>query len=130
MKGKQYDLPNGAVPRSFVHMLAEEIETLAKNNHPSERVLVFVSVMLQRDIMVKQARDIRLLLNQRLEMWKANEIDSLINGAIHSDKHLITRGGKNDMNHIIKVFRGLMVKGKVRDAMNWLVDNGQSSVGT
>lgn len=45
--------------------------------HPFER-LIFISIMLQREKMVKQAKDVRNLQNQRLQLWEANEFDTLI----------------------------------------------------
>lgn len=60
LRGKQYDLPNGNIPKQFVHLLADEVELLAKNTYPSERLLVFLATLLQRDKMIKQAKDIRV----------------------------------------------------------------------
>lgn len=56
--------------------------------HPSfERLLVFISIMLQGEKMVKHAKDIRNLQNQRLQLWEANEYDTLINEALIADKN-------------------------------------------
>lgn len=37
--------------------------------------------------MVKQAKDIRNLQNQRLQLWEGNEYDTLINEALIADKN-------------------------------------------
>lgn len=45
----------------------------------------------------------------------------LINEAISCDKGLANRSNFNiDDSHVVKVFNRLMMKGKVRDATNWL----------
>lgn len=49
LNGKQYDLHNGNVPKTFIQILAKEIETLSKNEFPSERLIIFISVILQRN---------------------------------------------------------------------------------
>ena len=46
------NLPNGAVGRDFVESLSSEIFMLARRMTRLERVLVFLSVMLQHDLMV------------------------------------------------------------------------------
>ena len=57
--GNLYVLPGGPVGRRYVDLLTEEVQHLAVGNFPSERVLVFSSVMLQRDRMVHKGADIR-----------------------------------------------------------------------
>ena len=56
---KQYDLPNGAAAREFVDTLTEEVNNLAIGVYRSERILVFMAVILQKDLHVKKAVDIR-----------------------------------------------------------------------
>lgn len=49
LKRKQYDLLNGNITKRFVQLLAEGIDELSQLNYPSERVLVFISTMVQRE---------------------------------------------------------------------------------
>ena len=58
-KNCHYDLPSGAVAHDFIDVLSLEISLLARGVERSERVLVFLSVMLQRDPMVRRDTDIR-----------------------------------------------------------------------
>lgn len=46
---KQYELLNGNITKRFVQLLAEGIDELSQLNYPSERVLVFISPMVQRE---------------------------------------------------------------------------------
>lgn len=128
LNGKQYDLPNGNIPKTFIQTLTKEVEALSKSEFPSERLIIFISVMLQRNKMVKQAKDIRILLTQRLQHWDENNYDLLINEALSCNKKL--NGSKKDNNddQVIKVFNRLMIRGKVRDAMNWLVEKGKNGI--
>ena len=116
LKGKQYNLPNGNTSIHFISLLTKEIEHVTKNEYPSERVIVYISVILQREKLVKRAKDIRILMSQRLTLWEAGEIDSLINDAISSDKELHYTMRRNDGgSETIKVFNRLLLRGKVRD---------------
>jgi hypothetical protein len=119
LTGKQYNLPNGNIPIHFITLLTKEVESLSKKEFPSERLLVYVLVMLQRDKQVRRAKDIRILLNQRLLMWEAGEVDLLIDDAICSDKKLckISKSIDSDLE-TVKLFNRLMMRGKLRDAMN------------
>lgn len=63
------DLPNDSAPKRFIQLLSEKIDALSQLKYPSERVLVLISTMLQREKIVKQAKDIRNLL----QLWEANE---------------------------------------------------------
>ena len=55
---KQYVLPGGSISRKYVDLLAEEVQQLADGNFPSKRVIVFSSVMLQHDRVIKKGSDI------------------------------------------------------------------------
>ena len=57
-----YNLPNGSVGRDFVGLLSSEVNLLVQGSMSSERVIVFLTVLLQRDPMVKRGADIHRLL--------------------------------------------------------------------
>ena len=46
-------LPGGTIGRHYVDLLEEEVRHLAVSNFPSEWLLVFCSVTMQRDRMIK-----------------------------------------------------------------------------
>ena len=70
VKNCHYHLPSGAVAHDFIKLLSSEISLLAREVERSERVLIFLSVMLQRDPMVRKGTDIRQLLSHHLKEWK------------------------------------------------------------
>ena len=81
-----YDLPNGRVGTWFVHMLAAEIESLVAGRQSSERLLIFTSLVLQRDNMIKKGKDIRPLLSRRMDMWEEGKLQMLLHEARCCDK--------------------------------------------
>ena len=78
VRGIHYDLPGGATGRHFVDLLSDEVCSLSRRAFKSERLIVFLSVMLQRDIMVKKGTDIRRLLSRCMSLWQEGCIDLLI----------------------------------------------------
>ena len=88
LRGKQYELPNGNVGKRFVNILAEEIERCTAGRQPSEREFVFTALILQRDRMVRKAKDIRPLLSRRMDLWEAGRLPELLNEAQRCDKQL------------------------------------------
>ena len=61
------DLPNGSDGRGFVASLSSEIDLLTQGSIGSERVLVFLSTMLQQDPMVQKGTNIHCLLGRHLQ---------------------------------------------------------------
>ena len=57
--GNHYILPGGPIGHRYVETLAEEISHLTVGNFSSDHVLVFSSVILQRDRTVRKGANIR-----------------------------------------------------------------------
>ena len=53
LRSRQYVLPNGAVGREFVDILSEEVRLLSRSMVKSERLIVFMIVLLQHDKMIR-----------------------------------------------------------------------------
>lgn len=58
LKGRLYHVPGGSIGRRYVDLLSEEVAHLASGNYPSERLMVFSTVILQRTRMVRKGTDI------------------------------------------------------------------------
>ena len=86
--GNHYILPGGSAGRRFVDVLTEEVSHLAVSNYPSERVLAFSSVVLQRDHMVRKGADVHLLLERRISLWREEKFDLLIKEAARCNQAL------------------------------------------
>ena len=103
-----------------MNLLTEEVQHLAVGNYPSERVLVFSSVMLQRDRMVRKGADIRRLLDRRITQWRDGLFDILVQEADRCDKGLKhSCGARLSEEDIVRIFSRLMLQGKVRAAVRW-----------
>ena len=78
VRSKHYDVPGGAVGREFVDLLAEEVTLLCKGKEISERFIVFLAVILQRDTMVTKTIDICRVFRHRIDLWRHEQFDTLI----------------------------------------------------
>lgn len=86
-EARHYLLPGGSVGRKYVDRLTEEVLHLVAVNFPSERLIVFSSLMLQRDRNVKVC-DIRQLLERRLMLWNEDKFDVLFQEAVGATRLL------------------------------------------
>lgn len=119
--GSHYNLPRGSCGRRFITMLIEEIQLLVNGSFPSKRLIIFSSVILQRERSVSKTRDIIRSLNRRLDMWRDEKFDLLVQEASRCDRaYNIKRRRPNHPDHVERVFTRLMLHGKVRAAMRWL----------
>ena len=88
---------------------------------PSQRLIVFSSVILQREKSVNKVRDIVRSLNRRLDHWSGGKFDCLVQEASRCDHPFNTRRRQQNIKeHTKRVFTRLMLLGKVRTAIRWL----------
>ena len=129
LSGRHYDLPRGACGRKYVGQLNDEIRFLTNGTFPSERVLFFSAVILQRDKMVKRRCDVIRTLDRRMDLWSAGRFDSLLQEATRCDQLFKThRRPPDQVEHTKRVFTRLMLQGKVRAATRWLTERSKGSV--
>ncbi len=122
LKGKQYTLPDGGVGTRFVNLLSEEIERCNEGRQRSEREFIFAALVLQRNKMVRKARDIRPLLKRRMDLWEEGKRLELLQEARRCDKQLAQGGLPMTPEHVERVFNRLMLQGKVRSAVRLLTE--------
>ena len=128
LRGKQYALPGRRVGVRFVNILAAEIESCTAARQSSEREFLFTSLVLQRDKMVKKARDIRPMIARRLDMWESGQHRELLQEALRCDRQMKEAQTKMTSEHVERVFNRLMLLGRVRAAMRFLLDRGNGGV--
>ena len=129
LSGSHYHLPGGSVGRKYVDQLTHELSHFSAGNYPSERFIIFSSVVLQRDRSVVKGADIRRVIERRLIMWDKGDFDLLVQEAERCDKSLRPRTKFNhDKTHTATVFTRLMLQGKVKAAVRWLSDNTKGKV--
>ena len=128
LNGRLYHVPGGSVGRKYVDLLTTEMSHLAVGNYPSERLIVFSAVTLQRNRMVRKGKDIRRVLERCLTMWTNDEFDYLVEEAVKCDKSTRAQTPRADDNHLVTVFTRLMLQGKVRAAVRWLSEQSKGKV--
>ena len=118
--------------KQYVELLCEELQYLSLGTYRSERLLVFCSLMLQRDRLVRKGCDIRRLLERRMKLWRDEQFDVLLQEAVRCDQSLrnsrrnLTH--KDSSEHLIKVFTRLMLEGNVRAAVRWLTERSGGGI--
>uniref|UniRef100_A0A1X7TG66 Reverse transcriptase domain-containing protein n=1 Tax=Amphimedon queenslandica TaxID=400682 RepID=A0A1X7TG66_AMPQE len=127
-QGQHYSLPGGSIGRRYVDILTDEVSHLASGNYPSERLIVFSSLILQHDRTVKKGCDIRRVLERRLGLWQEEKFDVLLQETVRCDKALKNRRKVNDDDHVVKVFSRLMLQGRIRAALRWITERSNSGV--
>ena len=112
-------------------MLTLKLQYLASGSYAAERVIVFSSVMLQHDRMVRKSCDIRRLLDRRLSLWQQEQFDVLLQEAVRCNRsfqnsHRSTSCSSRD--HLIRVFTKLMLEGNIRAAVRWVTERAGGGV--
>ena len=69
-------------------MLTEKVSLVATGNYPAEHLIVFFSLVLQRDRKVKKVTYISRVLERCMKMWRNEDFDLLLQEAIRCDRLL------------------------------------------
>ena len=104
LQGKVYRVPGGTVGQEFTSLLAAEYDLLALGKQKSERPSMFGKLILQKDKNIVKSADIRRLLKRRMQMWKDDLLEELIQEAELCDKKMPKSVSKMPEEKAIKVF--------------------------
>ena len=85
---------------------------------------MFTVLVLQRDKMVRKARDIRPLLARRVDIWEAGRRRELLQEARHCDKQLVSTSGPKTSEQVEHTFNHLMLQGRVHSTVRLLTERG------
>ena len=77
---------------------------LAAGNYRSERLIVFLDVILQHNRMVRKGKDIRRVLERCLTMWTNDEFDYLVEEVVKCNKSIRAQTPRVDDNHLVTFF--------------------------
>ena len=130
-QSKHYSLPGGLIGKKYIDILSEELHYLSAGAFPSERVIVFCSVMLQRDRLIWKGTDIRRLLERRMAMWQNRQFDALLQETARCDLSLRNSchlKSDDSQDHLTRVFTRLMLQGNVRAAIHWITERSGGGV--
>ena len=126
---RHYHLPSKHFAKRFIETYATLVSQVVTRQHNFETPLVFVMVMLQRDPNIKRNRDIRALLNQRLDEWQTGEFALLVDQCeLAMKSHLAQRQGNTTPQQRAKRFNHLMLQGEIRQAVRYITEREQLAV--
>ena len=107
---------------SYLRRRSRLDERCAAQQQSSEREFVLTALVLQRDKMVRKAKDIRPLLTRRMDMWEAGQLKELLQEAQRCDRQLATSLTPMNQEQVERTFARLMMEGRVRSAVRLLTD--------
>ena len=82
-------------------------------------------LLLQKPRGTFRPKDFAVILDRRLAQWKRGEIDALVReGRVLQNELRNTRTRKSDMQdeHVPRIFNRLMLQGKVKAALRWIME--------
>ena len=80
---KQKIQPSKKIHRKkFIHLLTTEINNIVQRKSNSKKVIVFMSVILQKSKDIKKSKDVKALLERRMTLWQKEEFDTVVNLAL------------------------------------------------
>lgn len=96
----------------YVDYLSQGVSYFFSGTCSSERLLVFSSVIHQRDCAVCKGSDIRRVIERQLNMRDNERYDVLVQKAVRCDKSLKTIINLTSQNHISPWFHKINVVGE------------------
>lgn len=98
--------------------MSDEIRLLSHKAIKSERLIIFLTVLLQQDKMIKKGVDICRLVSRQMTSWQEGNIDILIDEFECCAKRFSNSSPiKIDKDHDDKVFTRQMWRGQVQYAV-------------
>ena len=111
-------------------MLNCELELFLKSNIPSERLLVFSSLILHRDNKVRHSKDVKITIENRMEEWSAEKFQPLVQSfkrcTQFSSKAVRTQ--KSDPEEKLRAFAKMVQEGNIKNATRFLADKNGTSI--
>ena len=108
------------VGKMYVSLLCSEITDFIRNDIPSERFLVMSKLLLIRDPRIKQARDVKVLIEKRINSWKNGDIKILMQEARRCSAGIERRVPQVDAT--LKRFANMIQRGETRSGTRLITD--------
>ena len=124
-----YKIPSGRIGKMFIDTLCNELQAVAEGQRDSERLMTFAKLILIQDHNVKKAKDVKLLIEKRLDEWRGEKIKVLLTGAERCSKRRNKhRSPISEANERARIFSRLMLKGNTRAAVRFITDRTAGGV--
>ena len=109
--------------KKFIHLLTTKINNIVQRKSNSEKVIVFMSVILQKSKDIKKSKDVKALLERRMTLWQKEEFDTVVNSALFaSNTYKRSEKKKQSLDQIARIFQRLLLQGKIREATNFVLN--------
>ena len=126
----QYDLPtNGPIGKSFLLMLAKEIDGVQGRKWNMEKVMCFMSMILQRSTDLKGAENIKRRIKQNILDWNEKKHKMLNSSTIICVEACMNRkrGGINTKERAI-AFSSLICRGEIREGIRYTCERESGGI--
>ncbi len=129
LPSKLYDLPKGKVAHDFLEELCALFEGIQQRKWNSEKIFVFIFVVLQKNGEVKKAGDIKKRIATRIIEWKKNNFNALVDATDQEMRaNMSNKRGRLTVEKIHKIFTHKMLAGKIREAVRFLCESSQGGI--
>ena len=124
LPNRKYTLPKNNTGKKFIDLLTTEINSVIQRNSNSEKVIVFMSVILQKSRDIKKSKDVKSLLERRMALWQNKEYDTVVKLAVFaSNTYKYSQKKKKTPDQVARTFQRLLLQGKIRDATNYVLNS-------
>ena len=120
LRGRVYRAPGGTA------VLAKEYELLASGNQKSEKPMLG-KLILQKHKHINKFADIRRLVKRRMQMWRNDSLEELIQEAELCKRKFSTNATNISEEQAVQVFSRLVLQGKIKEAVRYKCFNYRSS---
>ena len=126
---QRYDRPSGRFGHRFVHALAAELIGFRLRLWNTERIIVFQTVIFQRNRHMTKSGVIRRQINQQMDAWEVREHEILAEDTERTCAHyLYTSRGEDSPEHHAKIYHSLVLCGKLHSEIIWITDRDKGGV--
>ena len=121
MPTQRYDISSSYFGEMFVLTLAAELNGIRGNKCNVQKATVFHTVILQHVLLVSGAKNIRVLINNRLDLWNSRSFKELVNDFYSvSTMYLVRAHGTQNQEQHHRTFSNLVLHGKLREAIRFV----------
>jgi len=122
-----YDLPK-SLAKQFLTILTDLINGVIKRDHNSEKFLVFIMVILQKQRHIRGSKAIRALIQSRLNSWIKGDYKMLVSSAVTDMTAMMSsKRGNTTTEERLHTFQHLMQKGELRKAVRFYSEREEAA---
>jgi len=106
------DLPVGKVMERFILRLVEEFKGIRERLWNSERVLVFLAVILRQEPDVHKYCDIRKFIAKRLDEWEAGRYTTLVSKVEERGRMSTIKRERSNDDQVVRKYNAMVMAGE------------------